>query len=306
MRRRLREFRKIKGAGLSHQQYAFQTNGDDPLELKDTIEDDPDDYYVPEEEEEITDPLELKDTIEDDPDDYYDLEEEEEKVIDPLELKDTIEDDYEDDYDFEEEEEIVDPLELKDTIEDDPEDDYDFEEEEEKVVDPLELKDTIEDDYEDDYDFEEEEEILDPLELKDTIEDEEKNYTVSVRVSGSVTREFEISDNPSAGELNSLVSEQLESIRTDGIEDPSVVCLDELEINEEEGYASESYVVNGWVDVDVMAPSPDEAEMKAIRLVDTGEIVPNPDIEELMYDGDTIVHEKTHEISREKRNIIEK
>ena len=279
MRRRLREFRKIKGAGLSHQQYAFQTNGDDPLELKDTIEDDPDDYYVPEEEEEITDPLELKDTIEDDPDDYYDLEEEEEKVIDPLELKDTIEDDYEDDYDFEEEEEIVDPLELKDTIEDDPEDDYDFEEEEE---------------------------ILDPLELKDTIEDEERNYTVSVRVSGSVTREFEISDNPSAGELNSLVSEQLESIRTDGIEDPSVVCLDELEINEEEGYASESYVVNGWVDVDVMAPSPDEAEMKAIRLVDTGEIIPNPDIEELMYDGDTIVHEKTHEISREKRNIIEK
>ena len=127
-----------------------------------------------------------------------------------------------------------------------------------------------------------------------------------MRVSGSVTREFEISDNPSAGELNSLVSEQLESIRTDGIEDPSVVCLDELEINEEEGYASESYVVNGWVDVDVMAPSPDEAEMKAIRLVDTGEIVPNPDIEELMYDGDTIVHEKTHEISREKRNIIEK
>lgn len=253
MRRRLREFRKIKGAGLSHQQYAFQTNGDDPLELKDTIEDDPDDYYVPEEEEEITDPLELKDTIEDDPDDYYDLEEEEEKVIDPLELKDTIEDDYEDDYDFEEEEEI-----------------------------------------------------LDPLELKDTIEDEEKNYTVSVRVSGSVTRKFEISDNPSAGELNSLVSEQLESIRTDGIEDPSVVCLDELEINEEEGYASESYVVNGWVDVDVMAPSPDEAEMKAIRLVDVGEIVPNPDIEELMYDGDTIVHEKTPEINREKRNIIEK
>ena len=303
MRRRLREFREIKGAGLSHQQYAFQTNGDDPLELKDTIEDDPDDYYVPEEEEEITDPLELKDTIEDDPDDYYDLEEEEEKVIDPLELKDTIEDDYEDDYDFEEEEEIVDPLELKDTIEDDPEDDYDFEEE---VVDPLELKDTIEDDFEDDYDFEEEEEILDPLELKDTIEDEEKNYTVSVRVSGSVTRKFEISDSPSAGELNSLVSEQLESIRTDGIEDPSVVCLDELEINEEEGYASESYVVNGWVDVDVMAPSPDEAEMKAIRLVDTGEIVPNPDIEELMYDGDTIVHEKTPEISREKRNIIEK
>lgn len=219
MRRRLREFREIKGAGLSHQQYAFQTNGDDPLELKDTIEDNPDDYYVPEEEEEITDPLELKDTIEDDP--------------------------------------------------------------------------------EDDYDFEEEEEILDPLELKDTIEDEEKNYTVSVRVSGSVTRKFEISDNPSAGELNSLVSEQLESIRTDGIEDPSVVCLDELEINEEEGYASESYVVNGLVDVDVMAPSPDEAEMKAIRLVDTGEIVPNPDIEEFMYDGDTIVHEKTHEISRE-------
>ena len=217
MRRRLREFREIKGSGLSHQQYAFQTNGDDPLELKDTIEDD-----------------------------------------------------YEDDYDFEEEEEIVDPLELKDTIEDDPEDDYDFEEEEE---------------------------ILDPLELKDTIEDEERNYTVSVRVSGSVTREFEISDNPSAGELNSLVSEQLESIRTDGIEDPSVVCLDELEINEEEGYASESYVVNGWVDVDVMAPSPDEAEMKAIRLVDTGEIIPNPDIEELMYDGDTIVHEKTPEIS---------
>lgn len=251
MRRRLREFRKIKGAGLSHQQYAFQTNGDDPLELKDTIEDDPDDYYVPE--EEITDPLELKDTIEDDPDDYYDLEEEEEKVIDPLELKDTIEDDYEDDYDFEEEEEI-----------------------------------------------------LDPLKLKDTIEDEEKNYTVSVRVSGSVTRKFEISDNPSAGELNSLVSEQLESIRTDGIEDPSVVCLDELEINEEEGYASESYVVNGWVDIDVTASSPDEAEMKAIRLVDTGEIISNPDIEELMYDGDTIVHEKIPEISREKRNIIEK
>lgn len=254
MRRRLREFREIKDAGLSHQQYAFQTNGNDPLELKDTIEDDPDDYY--------------------------DLEEEEEKVIDPLELKDTIEDDYEDDYDFEEEEEIVDPLELKDTIEDDPEDDYDFEEEEEKVV--------------------------DPLELKDTIEDEERNYTVSVRVSGSVTREFEISDSPSAGELNSLVSEQLESIRTDGIEDPSVVCLDELEINEEEGYASESYVVNGWVDVDVTASSPDEAEMKAIRLVDTGEIIPNPDIEELMYDGDTIVHEKTPEISREKRNVIEK
>lgn len=148
--------------------------------------------------------------------------------------------------------------------------------------------------------------VDDPLELKDTIEDEEKNYTVSVRVSGSVTREFEISDSPSTGELNSLVSEQLESISTEGIEDPSVICLDEPEINEEEGYASESYVVNGWVDVDVMAPSPDEAEMKAIRLVDTGEIIPNPDIEELMYDGDTIVHEKTPEISREKRNIIEK
>ena len=279
MRRRMREFREIKDAGPSHRQYAFQTNGDDPLELKDTIEDDPDDYYVPEEEEE--------------------------EIVDPLELKDTIEDDYEDDYDFEEEEEIVDPLELKDTIEDDPEDDYDLEEEEE-IIDPLDLKDTIEDNFEDDYDFEEEEKILDPLELKNTIEDEEKNYTVSVRVSGSVTREFEISDSPSTGELNSLVSEQLESIRTDGIEDPSVVCLDELEINEEEGYASESYVVNGWVDVDVMAPSPDEAEMKAIRLVDTGEIVPNPDIEELMYDGDTIVHEKTSEISREKRNIIEK
>lgn len=148
--------------------------------------------------------------------------------------------------------------------------------------------------------------VDDPLELKDTIEDEEKNYTVSVRVSGSVTREFEISDSPSTGELNSLVSEQLESISTEGIEDPSVICLDELEINEEEGYASESYVVNGWVDVDVMAPSPDEAEMKAIRLVDVGKIVPNPDIEELMYDGDTIVHEKTPEINREKRNVIEK
>ena len=37
-----------------------------------------------------------------------------------------------------------------------------------------------------------------------------------------------------------------------------------------------------------------------------GECTLNPDIEELMYDGDTIVHEKTPEISREKRNIIEK
>lgn len=147
---------------------------------------------------------------------------------------------------------------------------------------------------------------IDPLELKDTIEDEEKNYTVSVRVSGNVTREFEISDNPSAGELNSLVSEQLESISTDGIEDPSVVCLDELEIDEDGGYASEAYVVNGWVDIDVTASSPDEAEMKAIRLVDVGEIIPNPDIEELMYDGDAIVQEKGPEISREKRNVIEK
>ena len=178
----------------------------------------------------------------------------------------------------------IDPLELKDTIEDDPDDYYDFEEEEEEVIDPLELKDTIEEDH----------------------DEEIKRYTVSVRVSCSVEREFEVGENPSQGELKSIVSEQMESISTEGIEDPSVVCLDELDIDEDSGLATESYAVNGWVDVDVSGVSADDAELKAIRLVDSGEVIPNPDIDEVSYDGDTIVREKAPEISREKRNVIEK
>lgn len=294
MRRRFREFHEIKeaerpGGGVQQQQqYGQQDDGIDPLELKDTIEDDPDDYYdFEEEEEEVIDPLELKDTIEDDPEDYYEAEEEEE-------------------------EEITDPLELKDTIEDDPDDYYDFEEEEEEVIDPLELKDTIEDDPDDYYDFEdeEEEEVTDSLELKDTIEEdpneEIRRYTVSVRVSCSVEREFEVGESPSPGELKPLVSEQMESISTEGIEDPSVVCLDELDIDEDNGFATESYAVNGWVDVDVSGVSAEDAELKAIRFVDSGCFIPNPDIDEVSYDGDTIVRENAPEISKEKRNVIEK
>lgn len=205
----------------------------------------------------------------------------------------------------------IDPLELKDTIEDDPDDYYDFEEEEEEVIDPLELKDTIEDDPDDYYDFEdEEEEVTDPLELKDTIEEdpneEIRRYTVSVRVSCSVEREFEVGESPSPGELKSLAVEQMESISTEGIEDPSVVCLDELDIDDDSGLATESYAVNGWVDVDVNGVSPEDAELKAIRFVDSGDVIPNPDIDEVSYDGDTIVHEKAPEISKEKRNMIEK
>lgn len=178
----------------------------------------------------------------------------------------------------------IDPLELKDTIEDDPDDYYDLEEEEEEVIDPLELKDTIEEDH----------------------DNEVKRYTVSVRVSCSVEREFEVGENPSLGELKSLVVEQMESISTEGIEDPSVVCLDELDIDEDSGFATESYAVNGWIDVDVNGVSPEDAELKAIRFVDSGCFIPNPDIDEVSYDGDTIVREKASEISKEKRNVIEK
>lgn len=65
--------------------------------------------------------------------------------------------------------------------------------------------------------------------------------------------------------------------------------------------------LQSWeVHVDVSGVSAEDAELKAIRFVDSGCFIPNPDIDEVSYDGDTIVHEKVPEISKEKRNVIEK